>query len=110
MKSSLLILCFVVCTGLNAQKGKMNLSNWHKGDKPELSDFKQVRRTGLYYTLSNDDDNLYIDLIIQEKKDQNSILNNGLVLWINMEEKAVQKMGIRYPMGSQNQDIRNKSF
>jgi hypothetical protein len=110
MKSSLLILCFVVCTGLNAQKGKMNLSNWHKGDKPELSDFKQVRRTGLYYTLSNDDDNLYIDLIIQEKKDQNSILNNGLVLWINMEEKAVQKMGIRYPMGSQNQGIRNKSF
>lgn len=110
MKSSLLILCFVVCTALNAQNGKTNLSKWHKEDKLDLSDFKQIKRTGLYYTLSNDNDNLYIDLIIQERKDQNSILNNGLILWINMEEKAVRKMGIRYPMGSQNQGIRNKSF
>jgi hypothetical protein len=88
----------------------MNLSKWYKGDKVELSDFKQVKRTGLYYTLSNDIDNLYIDLIVEERKDQNTILNNGLILWINMEEKAVRKMGIRYPMGSQNQGIRNKSF
>jgi hypothetical protein len=110
MKSSLLIMCFVVCTGLYAQKGKMNLSNWHKGDKAELSDFKQIKRTGLYYALSNDNDNLYIDLIIEARKDQNTILYNGLILWINMEEKAVRKMGIRYPMGSQNQGIRNKGF
>jgi hypothetical protein len=110
MKSSLLILCFFVCTGLSAQKGNMNPSNWHKGDKAELSDFRQVRKTGLYYALSNDNDNLYLDLIIEAKKDQNMILNNGLILWINMEEKAVRKMGIKYPMGSQSQSSRNKSF
>jgi hypothetical protein len=110
MKSFLLIMCFIVSIGLNAMQGKKNQSCWHQGGKMELSDFKQVRSTGLYYTLSNDNENLYIDLIIKERKDQYAILNSGLILWINMEEKSVRKMGIRYPMGVQNQGISNKGF
>ena len=110
MKPFLLILCVIFSTGINAQNGKMSLSIWHKGDRAELSDFRQIRRTGLSYSLSNDNDNLYLDLIIEDRNDQNTILNNGLILWINMEEKPVRKMGIRYPMGVQNQGAHNKSF
>jgi len=110
MKPFLLILSLVFSAGINAQKSKMNLSIWHKGDRAELSDYKQIKRTGLFYTLSNDDDNLYLDIIIEDRNDQNTILNSGLILWINMEEKAVRKMGIRYPMGVRNQGSRNKNF
>jgi hypothetical protein len=110
MKPFLLLMCFLFSAGANAQNGKINQSIWHKGDRAEFADFKQIKRTGLYYTLSNDNDNLYLDLIIGDRNDQNKILESGLILWINMEEKALRRMGIRYPMGAQNQGTRNKGF
>jgi hypothetical protein len=110
MKPFLLVLCLFSSAGINAQSGKINQSIWHNSDRTEFSDFRQIRRTGVSYNLSNDNDNLYLDLLIENRDDQNAILNNGLILWINMEEKAQRKMGIRYPMGVQNMGTRNKSF
>ena len=106
---NILLLSFIFI-GLNGQKGKTPVSKWHKDDRIELSDFISIRKTGLHYCISNDINNLYIDLIIEKQKVQDMILKNGLIIWINLDSKTIKKMGVRYPMGSQNRSIRNKAF
>lgn len=57
--------------------------------------------------MTNDNDNIYIDLKIEDPKSQEMILRKGLILWIDMEGKSLKKMGVRYPLGSQNQGSYN---
>lgn len=46
---------------------------------------------------------------IEDKEVQNRILNLGITIWINMDNKPVKKMGIRFPVGSQNSISHKKS-
>lgn len=89
--------------GLNTQKESLNQVKWHSDDKVNMSDYTPVKKTGLYYYLSNDNENLYVDLRIENAVAQNMILSRGLIIWIDMEGKSKKIMGVRFPMGSQNQ-------
>ena len=102
MKSSLLILSLLISTGLIAQKGDLNLSKWHLHDNVEASDYQLIKKTELYYFLSNDNDNIYIDMKIEDPRVQDKILKEGLIIWINMDGKTLKKMGVRYPIGAQS--------
>jgi len=109
MKLSVLILPLLLCCSLNAQNGTPNLSRWHLDEKIETSDYQLIRKAKLYFFLSNDNDNIYINIMIENQEVQHKILNEGLTIWINMDGKAVKQMGVRFPIGSQNPGARNKA-
>jgi hypothetical protein len=104
MRSTISILAFFIFIGLNAQKGNIILSRWHASDKIEDSDFQLIKKARLYYFISNDNDNVYLTLKTSDMGIQEKILKEGLTVWINMDDKDNAKMGIRYPIGSQNQN------
>jgi hypothetical protein len=108
-KSSAFIFLFFVCCGLNAQKGNLNLSRWYFTDKIEVSDYQLIRKAKLYCFLSNDNENLYFNIKVDDQGVQSRILKEGLTIWINMDEKEVKKLGIRFPLGSQNQGAHKKA-
>jgi|WetSurMetagenome_2_1015567.scaffolds.fasta_scaffold223359_1 hypothetical protein len=101
MKSFFIIIYVFFNAAIYAQKGDLNMSRWHVNDNVVPSDYQFLKKAGLYYYISNDTDNIYIDMKFQDQRIQNMILKEGLTLWINMDGKTVKKMGIRYPHGSQ---------
>jgi hypothetical protein len=109
MKSFLIILLFFLCPCLFGQNGNTNTSRWHNNGNPESSYYKSARNNRLQYFLSNDNDNIYIDLKIIDTDSQGLILKEGLIIWIDMDGKSQKKMGIRYPVGSQNQVSFNRT-
>jgi hypothetical protein len=68
-----------------------------------------IRKTKLYCFLSNDNNNIYIDMKVADQEIQNRILKEGLTIWISMDGKEVKKMGVRFPIGSQNQGVHKKA-
>jgi hypothetical protein len=108
MKTYLLIVSLFVCAGPNAQKESLNQSRWHLKDDVQAPDYQPINKAKLYCFLSNDNDNIYIDIKVVDAGVQNRILKEGLTIWINMDGKSAKKMGVRYPIGSQNPVGRNK--
>jgi hypothetical protein len=109
MKSLAFILFLFLSVGLSAQSGSASLCRWHVSDKVLPSDYQFIKKAKLYYYLSNDYDNIYIDFKIEDPGVQRMILEEGLTIWINMDGKSAKKMGVRYPMGSQNKVGRNQN-
>jgi hypothetical protein len=102
LKSFLLILPFFCCSVTNAQKGELLLSRWHSSDKIEEADYQYMRKPGMYFFISNDKDNIYLDIRIEDKTTRNRILRDGLTVWIDMDGKLSRKLGVRFPMGSED--------
>jgi hypothetical protein len=103
MRSSLLILFLLVCGSPFAREGDLNLCRWHVSDIIQSSDYHIIRKTKLYCFLSNDNDNLYINMKVEDQGILNMILKEGLIIWISLDGREVKKMGVRFPTGSQNQ-------
>ncbi|MCX6326517.1 MAG: hypothetical protein NT144_07695 [Bacteroidia bacterium] len=112
MKTVTILILFFFCLNINVRKGKFFLSNWHENGNAELNvpsdEYSFFKKGKLYYFLSNDNDNIYIDIKIEDSGIQNRILKQGLTIWVNMDSKLVKKMGIRFPIGSQNSGGRKK--
>lgn len=108
MRSVISFLAFFIFLGSNAQKGNQIMSRWHGSDKVGDSDYQFIRKGGLYYFISNDNANIYISLKTSDRGVQEKILKEGLTVWINMDDKNQGKMGVRYPIGSQNQNINKR--
>lgn len=106
MKSLLIILSVLLCTSSFAQKRDLNLSRWHLKDKIESPDYRAIGKSGLSCFISNDNDNIYIYIKVDNRKIQNRILTEGMTIWVNMDGQEIKKMGIRYPLGSRNQSAR----
>jgi hypothetical protein len=102
LKSFVCIFFFFISLVLDAQKGDLNLSRWHSGDKIADSEYQLVRKPGMYFFLSNDEDNFYIDIRIDDIPTQNRMLKEGFTVWIDMDGKLVRKMGVRFPLGSED--------
>lgn len=111
MKTSALILSLIVSISLNAQKGNLFYSYWHNSGSSEVNtpktSFSYFKKGQLYYYLSNDKDNIYLDMRVEDAGVQTRILKEGLTVWIDMEGKSVKKLGVRFPIGSQNSSGRN---
>ena len=105
MKTLAAVLLLIMCISLNAQKGKLILSCWHENGNSEMNipsdKYFYFEKGKLYYFLSNDHENIYLDMKIEDPGVQNRILKEGLTVWINMDSKSIKKMGVRFPMGSQ---------
>jgi hypothetical protein len=108
LKSYALILLLFASQGLIARTGNINLCRWHTTDKIEASDYQLIRKEKLFAFLSNDNDNIYINLKVEDQAVQERILKEGLTIWINMDNREIKQLGIRFPIGSQNQGSHRK--
>jgi hypothetical protein len=109
MKSFIIFILLVLCTSLFAQKNNNYYCHW-RGSKIDnikalSQDFKFSETGKFYYYLSNDKDNIYIDLRIFDNSVQSQILHSGLTIWVNMDGKKARKIGVKYPV--RNKDSEN---
>jgi hypothetical protein len=105
MKPTTTILSLILCTSLSAQKGLV-LSKWIEDGTKETTiapaDYTFNKKSNLFYFISNDNTNLYIDIKVEDTGIENKILKQGMVIWINMEGKQEMKLGVHFPIGSDN--------
>jgi hypothetical protein len=99
---SLLVVSF--CT--YGQKSKGPIMHWRdysaNGDIYPASDYFPLDKEKMLCYLSNNDSNLFIDIIITDPGVQKTILNIGMNIWVDLTGKEVNSMGVRYPIGSDN--------
>jgi hypothetical protein len=104
MKLVIMISALFLCVGLNAQKEQNFVCKWLDGSSgrilPASPDYVSTRKETLFYCLSNDDKNMYVDIRFTESVDQSKVLQMGLVLWINTDGKSRKITGVRFPIGA----------
>jgi len=113
MKTLSILFSFLFFINLNAQKGMLFLSNWHENSNEDMiipsEKYSYFKKGRLYYYISNDNTNLYLDLKTGEPEELMRILKQGLTVWVDMDSKLAKKMGIHFPIGSQHSGANNKS-
>ena len=55
-----------------------------------------------YYYISNDKENIYIDLRVFDDNIKQIIARSGITVWINTDGKKKEKLGVKYPVGTSN--------
>jgi hypothetical protein len=88
----------------NGQKEKNFSSKWRNQASDTLnisdSEYQSYKKGLVLYYISNDSENLYLDLKVKETIEQSKILKIGMSVWINMDGKSHKKTAIRFPIGS----------
>lgn len=102
MRSIAVFYVFCFCLAINAQNRSLNLSKWHDGDKIDKSDYQLIKKSKINCSISNDNDFIYMNLMVPDKLVSERILEEGLTIWVDMDGKQQKKMGIRFPLGSEN--------
>ena len=106
MKLITVILTLVLCTSISAQKIKTYQCFWHEKNvdifQTKYNDFKYSEKGMFYYYISNDQDNIYINLRIFDSNVKQAIIRSGITVWINTDGKKNKTLGVKYPAGPQN--------
>lgn len=112
MRSVFTILAIILCADINAQKEKFFTSKWRNDPAEELklssTDYQSYGKGKILYYLSNDNENIYLDIKVTESIEQNKILQMGLTVWIDMDDKIRREMGIRFPIGAKFSRAQNR--
>jgi hypothetical protein len=101
MKAILLLLLASVFTESYAYKDKSYHSHWRNAEEIRTmlpSQYTYSEKDKLYYFISNDNDNIYINIKIFSPEVQNRLYREGLEVWFNQEGKKTKKTGIKYPV------------
>ncbi len=97
---------FFIFTGALTQKDSKTTSRWNNyaADAAAIpqSDFQFNKKSKIYYLTSNDEQNFYIDIRVEDTETEARILREGLVFWINADGKSNKNKGVRYPIGTEN--------
>ena len=87
----LLLIGISLSLSVSGQKGKKSSGNWRTNPADELnisdSDYHSYKKDMVLYYISNDNENLYIDLKIKETIEQNRVLKKGLNVWIPYKQQ-----------------------
>ena len=94
---------FLTITGMNAQKIAVYECKWHEvsnaDDEESLINRMQYEEKSKFlFLLTNDDKNLFIDLVLEDKAAIQKIMKFGLTTWFNPEGKLKKKIGILFPV------------
>lgn len=96
-----IVLVLTSCTGLLAQK---NVLSSKRQESIDPVYFDKIPRTTYWiddkvlYLITNDDENLYVHLILTEHSSIRSLLDGGLTVWIDANGKNKKKTGIQFPL------------
>lgn len=108
MKKIVTLVAFVFFLNAYGQDEKSNQSHWRSPDINTrlISDdsYGFFRKGNFLYYISNDKENLYIDIKIKDSGVQSSILQEGLTVWFNADGRQHKDVGIRYPLGAKFAD------
>ena len=84
------LLALSICKCQLPKGGKTN-SRWNNyvtnPDAIPKSDFQFFKKGNLYYLTSNDDQNYYIDMRVEDTETEARILREGFVVWISTNNK-----------------------
>jgi hypothetical protein len=104
MKLVVTISALIVCLNLSAQKEEPLRIKWHDNSSGtsvlSSSEYVSAKKGMVLYCLTNDENNIYVDIKITESIEQNKVLQMGLILWVNTDGKSRKILGIRYPIGA----------
>lgn len=104
MRFKIFFVTFLLCLSGKAQKENLNVSKWRPDPDQDLNiataEYGSAKKGKVLYYLSNDENNLFVDMKITETLEQNRILKMGLTVWIDMDGKTHKDMGIKYPLGT----------
>ena len=110
MKKALFFFGLFWCVTLYSQKENAYHNHLHQTGiddfKSETADFQYSEKGKFTYLISNDKENIYIDLRIIDKAVQRQVLFTGVTVWINTDGKKNKKMGVRYPVRPVNREAR----
>ena len=93
----------LINSGTNAQKIGLYESKWHDAsvanDEESLINRMQFEEKSMFLILfTNDEKNLYIDLVLTDKAAIQKVMRFGLTTWFNPEGKHKKAMGIQFPV------------
>jgi len=112
MNKIVLIGVLVMSVNVSAQKGDLIVSKWNRnadtGFVVSPADFSIIKKGNINYSISNNNEFIFLSLKITDLKVQDIILKEGLTVWVNMDNKPARNMGIRFPVGSHSSIDRNK--
>lgn len=100
----IIILLFPVFAG--AQKVKYYESGWHDStmmmnDGSDIGGMQYDNKSKFLYLVTNDDANLYIDLMLADPPSRQKVMMFGLTIWFDPKAKQKKNMGIRFPLASE---------
>lgn len=102
MKTLLLLAGFLASMPLSAQKDKAYKCHWHEQGIEDLNsptaELEYSEKGKFTYLVSNDNENIYVDLRIADRNVQRQLMFSGISLWINTDGKKHRKSGLRYPV------------
>lgn len=80
---------------------KITQSYWHnqKYENSIAGKLKYDSQSGFMYAISNDEENLFVDLRISDKMLQRKIFSMGMTVWIDTLGKKQESLGITFPIG-----------
>jgi hypothetical protein len=114
MKNAVIILLLALFPNLNGQKSKPSPCNWNANGKEELKipieNYQYFNKGKIYYYVSNNNENIFLDMRIDDAETQNKILKQGLTVWINVDNKQIKNCSVRFPIGSQNPSGQGRQF
>jgi len=114
MKKSIIssILTFVTIllaiSGIHAQKIGVYNSKWHSGISADdieslINRMQFEEKSQFLFLISNDEKNLYVDLMVADKAAVQKIMRFGLTTWFNPEAKHKKALGIQFPLTAEGE-------
>ncbi len=104
MRTVFAFISLIFIVNANGQNGKNFQSHWRDVNTniTGMADdsFEFFKRGNFLYYISNDRDNIYIDIKFKDSGVQHKILQEGLTVWVNANGKLHKETGIRYPLGA----------
>ena len=102
----------LIAPSAKAQKSGAYQSKWHPGLEKEqeeelINQMQLDEKSQFLYLISNDEKNLYIDLVVAERSAVQKIMRYGLTTWFNPEAKHKKAMGIEFPVTSEGKSEPN---
>jgi hypothetical protein len=88
--------------GINAQKIGIYECKWHKdlsagNDESLINQMQFELKSNFLILFTNDEKNLYVDLVLSDRAAIQKVMRYGLTTWFNPEAKHKKTMGIQFP-------------
>jgi hypothetical protein len=105
---AMMVTAIVTLPDANAQKLNSYQSKWNPGLQKEteealINQMQLDEKSQFLFMVSNDDKNLFIDLVVADRAAVQKIMRYGLTTWFNPDAKHKKVTGIEFPVTSEGQ-------
>ena len=99
---SIFLFVFISIKGIQAQKIGEYECKWHvPGSSPDdeglINQMRFDEKSQFLFLISNDEKNIYFDIVMADHAAIQKVMRFGLTTWINPEGKHKKRMGVQFP-------------